>query len=484
MALPLNPTTSTSVVNAVVEFKTPIGALPPRRKRKVLDEDTYVQRMAEIIQRDFFPDLEKLQVQNEYLEALEANDIHKLREIHSKYSLGKRPATDRPDASPATFDTPLFSNNDSDESRIPDNISVSNMHVKKKSVAGSESGKMEESLDLFLAKYTSEDNESFEEIVEEAEKKRRFKYAWLYNNEEEKKQMNDAALALPSIEEQAIEGKRPAQIDTWKYNTKNYIMYVPDGAPLTAEEKMALVLEKQVITHRNTRYNSLPWDDKRQKQVLKQAASLQAKCSLGGKVDVDGKEMQIPSTPSVNGFSFMKTPSPAPGVEDTPFMTWGEIEGTPFRLDGSDTPLITHSSSNPALQASKNGKNKTSCIQLGTSAGSTRRNPANWSRSLKTCSTVNVPKKNKNRKVKKLNPIILTEMSFTFQHLSTPHPILHFSGKTNSTRSDQRTFQCMTEESYETNSIVLTTSSPTTSADNQAKPYRELLKNKKRAQLE
>ena len=27
------------------------------------------------------------------------------------------------------------------------------------------------------------------------------------------------------------------------------------------------------------------------------------------------------------------------GVEESPFMTWGEIEGTPFRLDGSDTPV-------------------------------------------------------------------------------------------------------------------------------------------------
>ena len=30
------------------------------------------------------------------------------------------------------------------------------------------------------------------------------------------------------------------------------------------------------------------------------------------------------------------------GVEESPFMTWGEIEGTPFRLDGGDTPLVTH----------------------------------------------------------------------------------------------------------------------------------------------
>eukprot|EP00918_Siedleckia_nematoides_P084334 GHVU01185193.1.p1 GENE.GHVU01185193.1~~GHVU01185193.1.p1 ORF type:complete len:127 (-),score=4.81 GHVU01185193.1:366-746(-) len=27
------------------------------------------------------------------------------------------------------------------------------------------------------------------------------------------------------------------------------------------------------------------------------------------------------------------------GVNESPMMTWGEIEGTPFRLDGSDTPV-------------------------------------------------------------------------------------------------------------------------------------------------
>lgn len=28
------------------------------------------------------------------------------------------------------------------------------------------------------------------------------------------------------------------------------------------------------------------------------------------------------------------------GVADSPLMTWGEIESTPFRLDGSDTPYV------------------------------------------------------------------------------------------------------------------------------------------------
>lgn len=45
-------------------FKKPSGA-PLRSKRlraKILDEDTYVERMGLIIERDFFPDLEKLKV--------------------------------------------------------------------------------------------------------------------------------------------------------------------------------------------------------------------------------------------------------------------------------------------------------------------------------------------------------------------------------------------------------------------------------------
>ncbi|KAM0903170.1 hypothetical protein ACQ4PT_018823 [Festuca glaucescens] len=39
-----------------------------------------------------------------------------------------------------------------------------------------------------------------------------------------------------------------------------------------------------------------------------------------------------------NGYSFVKTPSPAPGVDESPFMTWGEIDGTPLRLDPDETP--------------------------------------------------------------------------------------------------------------------------------------------------
>ncbi|GMH12015.1 hypothetical protein Nepgr_013856 [Nepenthes gracilis] len=40
-----------------------------------------------------------------------------------------------------------------------------------------------------------------------------------------------------------------------------------------------------------------------------------------------------------NGYSFVRTPSPMPGVDESPFITWGEIDGTPLRLEPEDTPL-------------------------------------------------------------------------------------------------------------------------------------------------
>lgn len=50
--------------------------------------------MGKIIQRDFFPDLEKLKAQQDYLEAMDRNDLTKLRELHMKYS-GRKPPPER-----------------------------------------------------------------------------------------------------------------------------------------------------------------------------------------------------------------------------------------------------------------------------------------------------------------------------------------------------------------------------------------------------
>jgi protein DGCR14 len=82
------PAASSLVVGA------PQFVLPKKRKEKVLDEDEYVDALQTIIQRDFFPDLPKLRARLEWIEAEEANDIVKMREIQQRLlSTARRPTT-------------------------------------------------------------------------------------------------------------------------------------------------------------------------------------------------------------------------------------------------------------------------------------------------------------------------------------------------------------------------------------------------------
>lgn len=182
------------------------------------------------------------------------------------------------------------------------------------------------SLDSFLSTYTSEDNHSFQEIIELSDRKLRQKFAVLYEAETETARQMAIAMMLPQIENQfnAIEGSKP--LDMWTYKNKNYVMYVPDGVELTKEEKLEMAKRKQEVVYSNTRLQYNPFDDKQSKETITELAKSQAKI-LSGKIGVDGNKLESKDEPNVRGFSFVKTPSPCPGITDSPLMTWGEIEG-------------------------------------------------------------------------------------------------------------------------------------------------------------
>ncbi|XP_045467820.1 splicing factor ESS-2 homolog [Harmonia axyridis] len=310
----------------LIEFKKP--EIPVKRKRKqiILDEDDYVQEIGKIIQRDFFPSLEKMKVQNDYLDAVERNDISKLRELYTKYS-GKKPPPIRV-PSPATFETPA---------NIHNTPQIPNADELLPSVTNNSKHGPKLSLDQFLNSHDSEDNDSFRDILEESDKKHKEKYSFLYNEEGKSEEKLREMLALPSIEKQAMLPEKKFNVDTWGYKNRNYIMYVPDGVAMTDEKEKEINENRLQINYTNTRFIENPFNENQNKEAISEIAKTQAK-SLDGKVGVDGKELNK-ETPRIGGYSFIKDPSPCPDAMASPLMTWGMIEGTPFRLDGGDTPL-------------------------------------------------------------------------------------------------------------------------------------------------
>ncbi|XP_041971655.1 splicing factor ESS-2 homolog [Aricia agestis] len=324
------------------------------KKTNVLDEEEYVKGIAKIIQRDFFPDLEKLKAQNDFLEATENKDYAKLREIARKYS-GQRPPTE-PYNSPATFDTPHHG-----EQNILSEPPQIEIKEPPKDITD------RHTLDSFLAKHTSEDNASYDRVISLENKKRAAKLSSQFEAEVTSAALVDSALAVPSIEEQADQTKRPEEIDTWRYRAKNYIMYVPDGAASQVPGP------KPELQYENTRLKTQIFDPIKNKEEISAIARKQD-LSVKGKIGVDGTTISSEKVDSQ--YPFVATPSPRPGdgPDQSPLMTWGEIEGTPFRLDGGDTPLPAVGSG-AAYRMLEGGARERIAMKLAERAARRRRAP-------------------------------------------------------------------------------------------------------------
>lgn len=82
---------------------------------------------------------------------------------------------------------------------------------------------------------------------------------------------------------------------------------------MTPEEEVEMANRRRVIVHSNTHFTRNPFDEQQNRETIHLLAQSQAQ-TLEGKIGVDGKELIHAETPNVNGFSFVKTPSPAPGM--------------------------------------------------------------------------------------------------------------------------------------------------------------------------
>jgi protein DGCR14 len=112
-------------------------------------------------------------------------------------------------------------------------------------------------------------------------------------------------------------------------------MYYPKGVP----DIKQLFKEPLQVVHKNTRFLQDPFSQVLSKSQLQQAAALNAQHKLGN-VGPDGKELIPQESPRVNGFGFVATPSPAPGMNESPLMVWGQVENTPLLIEGSESPYV------------------------------------------------------------------------------------------------------------------------------------------------
>jgi protein DGCR14 len=121
-------------------------------------------------------------------------------------------------------------------------------------------------------------------------------------------------------------------------------MFNIDGAPLTEAEQLQTKMgPPKEISKKNTRFTEPVHETSEKLEEDEEEYSLlgQEEKELIRRRQLlrEGKVVLGEMTPRVGGYSLLGTPSPRPGVDASPFMTWGEIESTPLRVETLETPL-------------------------------------------------------------------------------------------------------------------------------------------------
>ncbi|KAI5340130.1 PREDICTED: DGCR14 [Prunus dulcis] len=337
----------------------------PRGHPTVLDEDTYVDAIEKIIERDFFPDISKLRDRLDWLEAIKTRDPVQIRDAQLKIieRRGKK-VTHNPDPdgrTPGSTFMRSFTPADEFDGKTPKTPGVSNMGLfgEVESNGADDGVEASLSLDQFFRRYTSEDNQSFSNIMEKVNRKRKERYEYLTEGEKEDVKSIEDAKRDRITDGYGTSDQPPFTLEGCKFTAKNLLMYHPADrgeAPLTTEERAVRMkcLEKE-ISRANTRLHGKMLDSRPKEDGMAEVLYTTVAGATPVIMDRDGDKFKkydlddLRKTPNPfyvesgkkaeNGYSFVRTPSPAPGVDESPFITWGEIEGTPLRLDLEDTPI-------------------------------------------------------------------------------------------------------------------------------------------------
>jgi protein DGCR14 len=305
---------------------------PKRIKRPsiVLEEETYVAAVSEIIRRDFFPGLAESDAQQEYLNAVESKNKSWIREAGKKLThvMTPVPSGQRRVAERTRFDRPGGS-----AERTPSVWGADTPLTAAATDAGEEEeglGKLNKvdlnmSLNAFQAKYTSEDLESFSQIIDKQNEKRFEKNSWAREGNMYASKQRIAQQKVIQAREAANESKeivvttrpsqnlddRPAAPKGTKHTAFNSLMFAPDGveswAPTRAQaaEAASLAPPKQVL-YNNTR---LPVPSEANLPPRPASPTLSTiRAAVSGNPRLNPSEVGTAGdeTPRINGYAFVK----------------------------------------------------------------------------------------------------------------------------------------------------------------------------------
>uniref|UniRef100_A0A9I9DUY4 Protein DGCR14 n=1 Tax=Cucumis melo TaxID=3656 RepID=A0A9I9DUY4_CUCME len=352
-----SPSPSAVSENVIQNLQSSSSITTPQSSKKhpkVLDEDSYVEAIEKIIERDYFPDISKLRDRLDWLEAIKSADPILIRDAQLKImerrgQKVKRLNPDGKSQTPGSTFMRSFTPFDEFEGKTPKTPGFGGSGVVGVTEEGGSDGKVVDeslSLDEFFRQYTSEDNFSFSKILEKDNRKRKERYAYLTEGEKEDVKSIEDVKRDRITDGYGTSDQPPSTLEGWKYTAKNLLMYHPSDrgeAPLTEEERAVRLkgLTKE-INRSSTRFHgklmdSRPKDDGSVEVIYTPVAGTTPHPVL----DRDGDRLKkydledLRKTPNPfyvesgkkaeNGYSFVRTPSPAPG--------------TPLRLDPEDTPI-------------------------------------------------------------------------------------------------------------------------------------------------
>lgn len=336
-----------------------VSLMPPppfkriKRPTTVLEEDEYTAALSEIIARDYFPGLYEVEAQHEYLAALDSGDEKWIAEAGKKLREAAAPrpskrrqarntrfndvdlATPRRPAGTWSAETPI--GHTGDETPIPATPSVADETTTQQQHKGPDTAKL--SLGAFQAKYTSEDNESFNSVLDKHNEKRRIKNAHLWTQDQRilsarqiAHRTREANLIKQKAEDEAA-GKslvpitsgatdlRPAKPDAWNIKRPdNTFMFNAgsvdeDGLQTVQEvkEQTSKAGPKQVV-YSNTRFPPLqyledpgmvPPSPSLNTDIVARRDAEKSRLGQSAMEDYDGGE-----TPRVNGYAFVDEDEP------------------------------------------------------------------------------------------------------------------------------------------------------------------------------